>query len=107
VDEENFNMMKALYNTCLDEATLKKLGIAPLVALLDEIAKAFPIEESAYGNSANIGPSDFKDIRETMLLLSKQGISTIEGIYVGIDDKDPVSTPISLTGTRLTNLLAS
>jgi endothelin-converting enzyme len=94
VDEENFGMMKTLYNTCMNETEIKAVGTAPLVALLDEFAKVFPIEDAAYSAGPNVTMADTKVVRETLLWMEKLGVGTIVSMGAGVDDKDPVSAAV-------------
>lgn len=41
-DSENFNKLKAAYNACLDESTIKKRGTKPLDDMLAQLEKTYP-----------------------------------------------------------------
>lgn len=45
VDEENFNMLKAAYDACMDEERIKKAGARPLIEILRKIEDLFPAME--------------------------------------------------------------
>jgi hypothetical protein len=70
---------------------LKARGITPLVDLLGEVAKQFPIEATAYGNASTYGTKDANKFRETMLYLNRLGLTVFEDMYPSVDDKNPVS----------------
>ena len=89
VDEDNFNLMKSFYNACMDEPTLKTLGIKPLVDLLGEVAKLLPVDDSAYGKSAPLTPADDTSIRDTYAFLSDLNVGTFEDFGPTTDDKFP------------------
>lgn len=92
VDEENFDLMKSAYDACLDEETINEKGIAPLMAVLHQIQQTFPVgaETSATTERSNRGVSAHAvDLRDTILLLSKYGISALVATGTGADDKDP------------------
>lgn len=82
VDRENFNKLKGAYEACMDEDTVKKNGVEPLMKVLHQVAKRFPIETSA---------QDHDDLSDTTLYLAKLGVSSLISLGVGADDKFPVS----------------
>ncbi|KAF2103346.1 peptidase family M13 [Rhizodiscina lignyota] len=84
-DEQNFDLMKSAYDACLDETTIKKRGVAPLLDVLRQVEEAFP-EEPVEG-----------DLRETILLLAKYGISALIAPGTGADDKSPDTVVVSLS----------
>lgn len=43
-DTGNFKKLKAAYSACLDESTARKRGSEPLLALLAELQKIYPIQ---------------------------------------------------------------
>ncbi len=47
VDQDNFNMMKSFYNSCMNQTELKRVGIAPGVSRLNDVIKIVPVEEAA------------------------------------------------------------
>lgn len=90
-DEENFNTMKKAYNSCTDETALKKLGVEPLVNLIQVVAASFPVTGDNYGLDDTVGAQDFAGLSETILLLEKMGVTSFEALGTGADDKNPVS----------------
>lgn len=85
-DEENFDKMKLAYDACLDEDKIKSIGAEPLLRVLDEIKKAFPVDSK--GN-----PHAFKD---TLLLLAKYGVTGLVTAGTGADDKEPDTVVVSI-----------
>jgi endothelin-converting enzyme len=78
VDEVNFEKLTSAYNACLDEDTIKDLGITPLSKIIDEIKASYPLtasSEDALGN--------------TILLLAKYGISALVSPGARADDTNP------------------
>jgi endothelin-converting enzyme len=92
-DEKNFDKMKAVYDACLDEDAIKKAGTAPLVDVIIEIKKIFPIGD----NSAIITDYDKDDIMNTMLYLANLGITSLAAPGTGADDRDPNSTVVAIS----------
>jgi endothelin-converting enzyme len=77
--------MKAIYDACLNETVIKMLGVSPLMDILHRVEEAFPAEQAA----DNVNPSDVNAIKETLLLLSKLGLSALIASGTGSDDKAP------------------
>lgn len=77
--------MKAVYDACLNETVIKLLGVSPLMDILHRVEESFPTEQAA----DNVNPSDVNAIKETVLLLSKHGLSALLASGTGSDDKAP------------------
>lgn len=92
-DERNFEKMRAVYDACLDEDTIKKEGTAPLVKVLRDIIRLFPVPDKA----ALITADDKASIKGTVLYLSKLGISALVTSGTGADDTDPDTVIISVS----------
>lgn len=86
VDEKNFRKLQAAYNACLDEETIRKIGVVPLVMALNETTRKF------YHNT-----DDKKALSETVLHLSKLGVTALLAIDTGADDKDPDTVVVSVS----------
>ncbi|KAI0025704.1 endothelin-converting enzyme 1 [Xylariomycetidae sp. FL0641] len=85
-DEDNFLMMQETYNSCMNETALKKVGVAPLVSLIDEIAHLFPVTSSA---NDTLREEDYASLSKTITSLEHLQVSSFESIFVGADDKNP------------------
>lgn len=85
VDEGNFDKMKAVYDACLDENKIKSIGLTPLVHILEEIKKTYPV-----------GASESPSIKDAILFLAKHGISGLVSSGVGADDTDPDTVVVSV-----------
>lgn len=73
----------------MDEATIKSVGVKPLMEILHQIADMFPVTESAFRSRAPLGAQDSKDLGSTVLYLAKLGIPALLSFGAGADDKDP------------------
>jgi endothelin-converting enzyme len=73
----------------MDEETIKKDGIKPLLDILHQVADMFPVEESAFRKKTPLESKDEGNIADTMLYLSKIGVSSLVSCGAGADDKDP------------------
>ncbi|KAF2806111.1 endothelin-converting enzyme [Mytilinidion resinicola] len=80
VDKENFEQLKAAYDACMDEDTIKKAGVGSLKSLLDDISG--------------------KNITETVLSLLGNGVGALASFYTSGDDRDPDSVAIFVTPPR-------
>ncbi|KAK8086984.1 hypothetical protein PG994_001958 [Apiospora phragmitis] len=87
-DEENFDMMQGVYNTCMDETVLRELGVQPLVHLVQTVADSFPVAEC---DDDKFGKQDYAALSETILLLKRMGVQTFVSLGTGPDDKNPAS----------------
>ncbi|KAF2660421.1 endothelin-converting enzyme [Lophiostoma macrostomum CBS 122681] len=92
-DEQNFDKMKAVYEACLDEDVIKKAGTAPLLGVLDDIVKLFPISS----REEMVTADDTSSIKDTVLYLSKLGIAALLSMGTGPDDTDPDSVIVSVS----------
>lgn len=76
-DRQNFDELQAAYNACMDVDSITKQGMAPIVALIDQLAATFHSSSS---------PADYSD---SVLFLKQHGISSFFSFDVRDDDKDP------------------
>ncbi|KAF2819217.1 zincin [Ophiobolus disseminans] len=88
-DQENFDKMKAAYDTCLDEDQIKNIGAAPLLQFLDEIKKAYPTQGTE-GSSSHA-------LSEPITLLTKYGIPNLVAVGTGADARDPDTVIVTLS----------
>jgi endothelin-converting enzyme len=101
-DEQNFNTMQTAYNSCLDEETLAKLGVQPLVELVRQVAGSFPVTPAEMEGDTLVTEKDHAALSETILLLEKLGVTTFEDLGTGADDKNPDVVIIQATPAGLT-----
>ena len=90
VDQDNFDMMKNLYSSCMDEKTIKSLGAKPLISFLEDFAKVLPVDDAALTANTTVSAADTKAVGDASIWLGKLGISPIEFYGPGVDDKNPV-----------------
>jgi endothelin-converting enzyme len=83
-DEQNFDKMKSAYDACLDEDKIKDVDVGPLVEVLDEIKKTYPVDNAT-------SPKD------AILLLAKYGVSALITAGTGADDRDPDTVVVSVS----------
>ncbi|KAI1297361.1 peptidase family M13 [Xylaria venustula] len=88
-DEENFLTMKESYNACMNEATLKAIGLDPLTELISKVAQSFPVDDQTYDTEGLVQSEDYVKLSDAILLLEQLEVSTFEGLFTGADDKNP------------------
>ncbi|KIW95732.1 uncharacterized protein Z519_04317 [Cladophialophora bantiana CBS 173.52] len=81
VDKQNFDKLKAAYDACLDEDTIKKLGVAPLVEILNDTSTHF----------------SSGDLSSTISFMLKSGMPSLISADTGADDKDPDTVAVSIS----------
>jgi endothelin-converting enzyme len=79
-DEENFDKMKAAYDACLDEDTIKDLGVGPLMHILDQVR-----------NDLSSG------IKPAILRLAGYGVPALITSGTSADDRDPDTVVVSVS----------
>jgi endothelin-converting enzyme len=82
-DEANFKKMKAVYDACMDENTIKSYGVKPLQDLLKQFDAVFPQEPvSSMGN--------YKDeLTRALSWLAERSIFPLIRPMTGPDNKNP------------------
>jgi endothelin-converting enzyme len=85
VDQQNFDKLKSGYQACMDENTIKKEGVKPLLKVLQDVYRASSkSSESSY-------------IADTMLYLAELGVSSLVSVGAGADDKDPNTVVVQVS----------
>lgn len=73
----------------MDEATIKKAGINPLLEVAHQVAELFPVKETAFHKRTLLLGKNKDDIPDVLLFLNKLGLSPLVSMGAGADDKDP------------------
>jgi len=92
-DKENFDKLKAGYDACLDEDTIKKLGVTPLMEILNETSSRFSAQSCP--NSKKV--SEENALADTVRYLASLGVSAFVTPFTGADDQDPDTVVISVS----------
>ncbi|KAK3318734.1 hypothetical protein B0H66DRAFT_248726 [Apodospora peruviana] len=90
-DEANFEKLSSAYNACMDEQTIKELGVKPLTDILDKVKKSFPVSTTDADRRSD------NAIGDTVLLLAKYGISALVSPGASADDADPDVVVVSVS----------
>ncbi|KAL8367338.1 hypothetical protein RB595_009031 [Gaeumannomyces hyphopodioides] len=77
-DVESFAKAKAAYSACMNVDAIQNVGVAPIRAMLDEVAALYPVDGKE------------TPLQDVLLYLQKLGISPFIGIGPGRDDKFPL-----------------
>ncbi|KAK5267642.1 hypothetical protein LTR96_006970 [Exophiala xenobiotica] len=92
VDQENFDKLKAAYNACLDEDTIKGRGVEPLINMLNRTTGQF--SEHYLDSSSSKGQNVLTD---TIVELANLGVTAFVAAGTGADDRDPDTVIISVS----------
>jgi peptidase M13-like protein len=77
-DMENFQMMKNVYQTCMNEDAIRSYGVTPLRNILEEYVKVFPRQ----GNPVSGGSND--ELTKTVIWLNKHSVSGLVSADSGV-----------------------
>jgi len=72
---DNFNKVKSAYKSCMDKDAIKKAGVAPLRALLEEMEMYYPATRPH--ESQNVSGSSNKELTEVLIWLTKRTVPTL------------------------------
>lgn len=76
-DANNFKKLKAAYNACLDESTLRARGSKPLDELLAALQKVYPVTNELVSSTQN-------HLTSAILFLLKSGIEALVSPNVSV-----------------------
>lgn len=91
IDKENFEKVKDLYDSCMNEAAIDAKGSKPIYDLLKEIKDIYPV------NGA-----DTRKLTQTLSYLAKREVGAMFEIAVDADPKDPTVNSLQLYQSGLT-----
>jgi endothelin-converting enzyme len=92
VDQVNFDKLKAAYNACLDEDTIKGRGVEPLINMLNRTTGQF--SEHYLDSSSS---KDQTVLTNTIVELANLGVTAFVAAGTGADDRDPDTVIISVS----------
>ncbi|KAJ5674071.1 hypothetical protein N7462_009510 [Penicillium macrosclerotiorum] len=98
-DDGNFNKLKAAYNACLDETTIRERGTKPLVDLLTDLQKIYPVKSGLVSGTQD-------HLTNALLFLMKSGVDALVSSGVSSDDRDPDNVAIFVQPPRKIGLPA-
>jgi len=73
----------------MDEDSIQKAGVKPLLEILHQVTDMFRAQESRFYGGKPQMMKDSGDISDTVTYLQKLGVSALLSVGVGADDKDP------------------
>ncbi|KAL4908028.1 hypothetical protein BDW74DRAFT_148455 [Aspergillus multicolor] len=97
-DSKIFDKLKAGYNACFNEDTIKKRGNEPLNKLLDSFEKTYSLDSNSEGSEAGL--------TDAVLFLYKSGVPALVLPSVSPDDRNPDNVTIFVTAPRWIGLPA-
>ncbi|CEP19874.1 hypothetical protein [Parasitella parasitica] len=93
IDKQNFEKVKSLYDSCMNEALIDERGTEPIYPLLKEIHDMFPASKNS---------PDSRRLTQTLSFLAKRSIGALFEIIVDADPKDPSVNSLQLYQSGLT-----
>jgi predicted metalloendopeptidase len=86
IDKENFDTMQSYYNLCLDSQRIDSLGPTPIYENIANIENVlFPVKDAEEVFTSNATPA----LSKVLAFFSKNGIGSLNSIYIDADDKNP------------------
>jgi endothelin-converting enzyme len=81
----------------MDEDTIRKDGVNPLMDILSQISDMFPTQVSADIKSNSLTGEDTDAMAETILFLAKLGVPALVSSGAGADDTDPDTVVVQVS----------
>lgn len=78
-DEDNFKKLKAAYDACLDETTIRQRGSGPLDETLAELQKVYPIKGGLVSGTQD-------HLTDAILFLMKSGVEALVSASISVSD---------------------
>ena len=102
-DSDNFSKLKAAYNACMDQNTIKTIGLAPLRKIVDKVKEFYPaghqvdqVDQASFSSQRPLVKPE-EDLTAVLEKLSSIGIEALVNAYVGADDRDPDKTILTFS----------
>ncbi|KAE9969755.1 hypothetical protein EG328_006686 [Venturia inaequalis] len=86
IAHRNFDKMKMAYNSCMDEAAIRKAGVIPLRALLDEFESVYPAKVDVSGTNSS---SSNQELTNLLIWLAQRSTPTFINSVISPDIKNP------------------
>jgi endothelin-converting enzyme len=81
--------MISAYNACLDVDSIAKLGLSPLLDIIEKIKELYPTQQ--------IDKTDSSALSKTITWLAEIDVSALAVAYTGADDRDPDTVIVSIS----------
>ncbi|RUS22887.1 hypothetical protein BC937DRAFT_95451 [Endogone sp. FLAS-F59071] len=104
VDQQNFGKLKDFYEACLNEAVIDDLGAKPLIPILNEIVRLFPLKANKYdATAAAAAPHQpwSSNLTNVLSFLAGYNVNPFFAMYVDADAKNPEVNTLYLTQSGL------
>lgn len=105
-DEVIFNKIQSAYDACTDEATIKRRGSAPLLAILRKVGEYFPVQASrgasetfptlSHHQQKGLFSFGENQLTKTVAYLASIGVDALVAFDVDADEKEPDSVVLSM-----------
>ncbi len=92
-DKDNFEKLKADYNACMDESTIKKLSLGPLKKITDEVKILYPVSNASsqawtasplLSAQHSVAYKSSNELTDTLLYLLKLNIGGFLSMGIGV-----------------------
>jgi endothelin-converting enzyme len=94
--------MKAAYNACMNVDLLERVGAAPLMRVLNQIASNFPVQPWVFANVAQSPHT-----RDAILDLSRFGATALVVVQAEADSRNPDVVAVTIAAPYLVGLPAN
>lgn len=81
--------MQTAYQTCMNTTAIMTTGVEPLVNLLTQVTKAFPLSDEDYENPKNLTKEDYKSTQTAYAMLGEMGVQPFYTTAIFPNPKDP------------------
>lgn len=78
-DVDNFEKLKAAYDACLDESTIRERGSEPLDEVLAELHKVYPVKGGLVAGTQD-------HLTDAIVFLMKSGVEALVSLGVSVSD---------------------
>lgn len=88
-DGEGLSKLKDAYNACMDEKTIRKTGLQPLIDILQRISNPFTLVNGGQRNKPSISALDHAT-SSSIMFLAQLGVSALVSLQPSQDIMSPV-----------------
>lgn len=103
IDRQNFDKLKDFYEACLNESGIDDLGAKPLIPILHEIVKLFPLDAKDDA-AVTVGPHSqpwSRNLTNVLSYLAQYNVNPFFAMFVDADAKNPEFNALYLTQSGL------
>jgi endothelin-converting enzyme len=91
IDRKIFKKIKETYHACMNEDPASKFGAEPLIEILNEVIRLFPVEAPTSLKNVSTETREQDEMANIIIFLSKLYVTALVSLSVGLNIEDPVS----------------